>query len=44
MKAAPPQKVLQAGKAKMSEMEPDAILEISDEAAEKILKHRASLQ
>jgi hypothetical protein len=37
-------KVLKAGKAKMSEMEPGAILEISDEAARKILEHRASLK
>jgi hypothetical protein len=37
-------RVLRAGKAKMSEMEPGAILEISDEAAQRILDHRTSLQ
>ena len=43
-RAEAPPKVLQAGKAKMSEMEPGAILAISDEAAQRILKHRASLR
>jgi hypothetical protein len=42
MKTEPPRKVLKAGQAKMSEMEPGAILEISDEAAQQILKHRAT--
>ncbi len=40
---ASPPKVLQAGKVKMSEMEPGAILEISDAAAQRILEHRATL-